>query len=53
MSFRRILIEADEAGIKNLEDLKKEKNICNKCCKCNPYLKVSFETQQTEFDKPI
>ena len=53
MSFRRILIEAEEAGITNLDDLKKQKNICNKCCRCDPYLRIAFETHQTEFDKPI
>lgn len=53
MSFRRILIEAAEAGITNLDDLKKEKNICNKCCKCNPYLRISFQTEQTQFEEPI
>jgi hypothetical protein len=50
-SFRRIYKESIEDGIDTLDDLQRIKNICDKCCMCNPYIEEMFRTGKVEFNE--
>lgn len=52
-SFRRIHTESIRDGIDTVEDLKRIKNICNKCEMCNPYLEITFKKGVFEFNDII
>ena len=50
-SFRSILDDSIKCNITSLKELQETKNICNKCCMCNPYLDEAFETGETKFER--
>lgn len=50
LSFDEILDICKEKDIKNLFTLQQREKLCNKCRRCNPYLKDMFITGNTKFD---
>jgi bacterioferritin-associated ferredoxin len=49
LSFQKILEIAKEDNLKFLHQIQKRHNICNKCRRCNSYIREALVTGQTNF----
>lgn len=48
-TFTEIKRLSEEENLTSLDSLVSEKNICCKCCMCQPYIEEMYKTGLTEF----